>query len=265
MRKKLGLALGAGGSRGVAHIGFLQALSEENVVPDFVTGCSMGAVVGACYCSGLTPEEMKEVAFKVKLKKIAAFNVAPLHANGLMRMSRTHKLLGSLIGAETTFADLKIPFACVATDLVEGRLVVFNEGNVVGAVVASSSIPGAFTPAKRGEYNMLVDGGILERVPTAQLRDMGAEVIIAVDVLGDLASAKRATGKLANTLLRCIDVMDTHITRHIRAERDYIDLWLEPALGNMDQYKIKRLSFAYEQGYVLGKEHAGAIKKLIGE
>ncbi len=264
MPKTLGLALGAGGSRGVAHIGFLQALEEAGIRPDFVTGCSMGSIVGACYCAGVTPEAMKKTVLGLRLSKIASLNLTPLHAGGLMRMNKARAIVAGLIGAETTFAELKIPFACVATDLVHGRTVVLNEGNVADAAIASSSIPGAFTPASVGEYTKLVDGGILERVPTRQLRAMGAEVIVAVDVLGNLMREKPVGDNLVDTLLRCIDIMDTRTTQRKHIARRYVDLWLEPALGSMDQYKVRDLKFAYDKGYELGKEKAGEIASLVG-
>ena len=264
MRKKLGLALGAGGSRGVAHIGFLQALEEADIRADFVTGCSMGAVVGACYSAGVSPDTMKDIALKLKFGDLASLNPAPLRRNGFLKPKKVRKLLAGIIG-EKEFDELGVPFSCVATDLIAGRTVVLNEGNVVDAVVASSSIPGAFTPAKLGDFEMLVDGGILERVPTQQLKKMGAEVIVAVDVLGDLALSKRPSGHLLNTVLRCIDIMDTKRTHAKREARKYVDLWLEPELGDMDQYKVKNLTFAYERGYELGRAHTDEIAELIGE
>ncbi len=264
MRKKLGLALGSGGARGIAHIGFLQALEEIGLKADFVTGCSMGAIVGACYCAGIPMEKMKDAALALKLSRIAALNIAPVKANGLFRMTKARNLLEELVG-DISFAELKIPFCCVATDLEKGKTVELDEGSVLDAVLASSTLPGVFTPAKIGESNALVDGGVLERVPTKELRRMGAEVIVAVDVLGDL-TVKRISGNLVDTLLRCIDIMDTRATqRKKRSRSHYIDLWLEPDLGGMDQYKVKNLKFAYEKGYELGAEYRAQIKQLIGE
>ena len=263
MRKKLGLALGAGGSRGVAHIGFLQALEEFDIRPDFLTGCSMGAIVGACYAAGASPEELKKAVIGLNLSDLAALNFAPFRSNGLMRMTKARKLIFDLIG-EKTFDELKIPFACVATDLEKGETVVLEKGNVIDCALASSSIPGVFTPAQVNGYHMLVDGGILERVPTKELKKMGAEIIVAMDVLGDLSEAKEPSGTLINTLLRVIDVMDTHSTMNKRrARKRYVDLYLEPDLGGMDQYQVKNLNFAYEKGYELGVAERENIKKLI--
>lgn len=264
MRKKLGLALGSGGARGISHIGFLQALEESGIKPDYVTGCSMGAIVGACYCAGVSPEDLKKTALSLRLARIAALNLVPIKNNGLFRMTKARGIMESLMG-DKTFDELAIPFTCVATDLVAGKLVELNKGNVIDAALASSSLPGVFTPARIEGYNMLVDGGILERVPTKELKQMGAEVIVAVDVLGDLMQ-KKVAGNLVDTLLRCIDVMDTRATQKKRRSRArYIDLWLEPDLGGMDQYKVKNLGFAYEKGYELGVAHRDKIKELIGE
>ncbi len=263
MSKKFGLALGSGGSRGVAHIGFLQALEESGLRPDLVTGCSMGAIVGACYCGGASPQQMKEAVLGLNLTDLVSLNIAPFRKNGLMRLNKARRRMAELIG-EKTFADLNIPFQCVATDLETGETVVLSEGNVLDAAIASSSIPGAFTPAEFGGYKMLVDGGILERVPTKELKKMGAEAIVAVDVLGDLTEQREPSGQLINTLLRVIDIMDTHTTMNKRRARmRYVDLFLEPELGAMDQYSVKNLQFAYDKGYELGVRNCGAIRKLI--
>lgn len=264
MKKTLGLALGAGGARGIAHIGFLQALDEEGIKPDFITGCSMGAIVGALYCAGVSPLRMKEKALSLKLSDLTAFNLSPFRQNGLMQMKKARKILLDLIGGERDFTSLEIPFACVATDLIGGKCVTLDSGNVIDAALASGSIPGVFTPASFGEYTMLVDGCITERVPSRELYEMGAEVIVAVDVLGNLILDREPTGKLLNTVLRVIDIMDTRATRSKRLLRDHVSLWLEPKLGDMDQYKLKDMDFAHEKGYELGKKKAEKIKLMLG-
>ena len=130
MRKTLGLALGSGGARGIAHIGFLQALEEAGIRPDYVTGCSMGAIVGACYCAGLPLETLREVALSLKLSKIATLNINPIRANGLLRFNKARQLLEQYLG-DITFADLRIPFSCIAVDLAAGKVVELKEGNVI--------------------------------------------------------------------------------------------------------------------------------------
>lgn len=265
MKKTLGLALGAGGSRGVAHIGFLQALDEAGIRPDYITGCSMGAIVGALYCAGVSPAAMKERVFSLKMGDLAAINLSPFRMNGLMNMKKARKVILELMGEEKEFDALEIPFACVATDLVKGQPVMLNSGNVIDAAIASSSIPGVFTPAVFGDYPMLIDGCITERVPTRELNEMGAEVIVAVDVLGNLITEREPTGRLVNTVLRVIDIMDTRATRQKRLMREHVALWLDPKLGDMDQYALKDVDFAYQKGYELGKKKANKIKQFVGE
>lgn len=263
MSKKLGLALGSGGARGVAHIGFLQALTEADIHASCVTGCSMGAIVGACYCAGIPMDDVREQVFKLRVSRIATLNINPIKANGLFNMGKARKLLTDHLG-EKTFTELEIPFQCVATDLAAGRSVWLKHGVVVDAALASSALPGVFTPIQ-AEGIRLVDGGVLERVPTKPLRKMGAEVVVAVDVLGNLME-KNAQYTLIDTVLRCIDIMDTRSTQSKkRARRKQVDLWLEPDLGGMDQYKVKRvqMELAYQKGYELGKQNVEKIRELL--
>ncbi len=262
--KKLGLALGSGGARGVAHIGFLQALEEAGIHADYVSGCSMGAIVGACYCAGVPMQTVLEKVLALRLSKIASINLSPIRANGLFRINKARKLLEEYLGADLTFKQLKIPFYCVATDIVSGRTVKLSRGNVIDAVIASSSIPAIFSPQERGDM-LLVDGGVLERVPVKGLKKMGAEVVVAVDVLGNLPATRPRPTNLIASVLRYIDVIDTRITHHHKRTVRSINLWLEPELGDMDQYQIKNLKFAYEKGYELGKAHVEEIAKLLEE
>ena len=266
MKKKLGLVLGAGGARGVAHVGFLQALDEAGIRADYVAGCSMGAIVGACYCAGVSMQTVQPILTTLRLSRIASLNANIMRACGLFRLNKARKLLEDYIGAETTFADLAVPFRCIATDLLSGKTVCLKEGGVIDAVIASSSVPGAFSPVER-EGMLLVDGGVIERVPVREVKDMGAEVIVAVDVLGDLVtSVSEPPANLIETFLRYIDVIDTRVTqgKRLRRSKD-IDLWLEPALGDMNQYKVKHLAFAYDKGYELGRANVEKIARLIGE
>jgi len=260
MRKTLGLALGAGGSRGVAHIGFLQALEEEKIRADYVTGCSMGAIVGACYCAGVSPEQVKERALGLRLFEIASLNLNPMRSSGLFRLNKARDILLEYLG-EKKFDELDIPFRCVALDLIAGQITQLKEGVVVDCALASSSIPGAFTPTEI-DGKLFVDGGILERVPVEPLKQMGAEVIVAVDVLGDLRG-KEVSLNPVSVLLRCIDIMDTNGTQRRREHSVGADLWLEPDLGAMDQYKVKDLQFAYDRGYEMGRANCQKIKELI--
>ncbi len=256
--KTLGLALGAGGSRGVAHIGFLKALEEEGLRPDYICGCSMGSVVGAAYASGMTPDEIWAVVGKLRILDI----ISPSRQRGgLFGTKKMRQLLLKHIG-DIAFDELKIPFRCVAVDMCTQTIVEFSQGSVVDAVVASSSIPAVFHPLNKDGMR-LIDGGILERVPVQQVKSMGADVVVAVDVLGQRDCSEDCP-RVLGVLLEAIDLMDNYRTKRRREENaDIIDFWLEPDLGRMSPYEIKQIKLAYEKGYEMGKEYTPVIKKAL--
>ncbi len=258
--KKLGLALGAGGSRGVAHVGVLKALEEEGVRPDYICGCSMGSVVGAAYAAGMTTEEMWEAISKLRILDI----ISPTRKRGgLFGTRKVRTLLAKYLG-EINFEDLKIPFHCVAVDMRSQSVIEFSEGSLLDGVIASSSIPAVFHPMEKDNMR-LVDGGILERVPVVQVKKMGADVVVAVDVLGRL-DCQDDCPRTLGAVLEMMDLMDNERTARRRKDNEkIIDFWLEPALGKMSQYQLKQVQFAYEQGYAIGKEYAPKIKKALAK
>jgi NTE family protein len=260
MAKKLGFALGAGGSRGVAHIGFLKAMEEEGIIPDYISGCSMGSVVGACYSMGMSPDQMMTEINKLKFSDIFDLSINPLGNGALLRAKKMHKKLQTYL-KDTTFDQLKRPFTCVATDLIEGKLVTFSgDTKVVDAVVASSSIPAIFRPKEVGD-KVCVDGGVQCRVPIQQVRDMGAEVVIAVDVLGKVRKVEKKLNMIA-VVFRVYDIMDSEATC-ANKNTNNPDLYIEPNLGDMVQFKFKDMDKAFEIGHQTGKEYAEKIKELI--
>ncbi len=256
--KTLGLALGAGGSRGIAHIGFLKALEEAGLTPDYICGCSMGSVVGGAYASGMKPDDIWLGVSKLRVLDL----IAPTRQRGgVFGTKKMRALLQKYIG-DVTFDDLKIPFHCVAVDMRSQKLIEFSEGSVVDAVVASSSIPAVFPPFIKEDMR-LIDGGILERVPVPQVKKMGADVVVAVDVLGQRA-CKEDCPRTLGVLLEMIDLMDNYRTKRRRQENaDIIDFWLEPDLGDMSQYDLKKKELAFQKGYELGVEYAPKIKKAL--
>lgn len=256
--KKLGIALGAGGSRGVAHVGFLQALEEEGIQPDYITGSSMGAIVGAAYAAGMSIEDIKDVVLNLRIGRL----IAPtFKKGGFFSFRKARKILQKYLG-DISFEDLKIPFRCVAVEINCGHVVELSKGKLLDGVIASATIPGAFHPVEKDGMR-LVDGGVLERVPACRLKDMGADVVVAVDVLGWRRMPPKKTGVI-KVLLGTFDIMDNYRTQTYREEnRDKIDFWLEPELGDMSQYSLKQVAFAYEEGYKLGKAHAAEIKAAL--
>ncbi len=263
MKKKLGFALGAGGSRGVAHIGFLKAMDEEGIKPDFIAGTSMGSIVGACYCAGYTPDFMIDEILKLKMSDIFDLSLNAVKDGALLKAQKMRKKLSSYFTEKKTFDELDIPFRCVAVNLVNGQMVIFSgKDDVAESIATSSTIPGVFKPVLKAGM-VLVDGGIKCRVPIDTVRDMGAEVVIAVDVMSELRTGKERY-HYAGLMLRTFEVMDDEITK-MKIKKQKPNLYLVPELGDMSQFKFKDLQFAFEQGYKLGKENAKKIKKLIKE
>ncbi len=256
--KKLGLALGSGGSRGVAHVGFLKALEESGIKPDYICGCSMGSVVGAAYAAGLSPEYIWGIVEKLRLLDF----ISPTRQRGgLFSTKKMRALLQKHIG-DIAFEELKIPFRCIAVDMIAQKTVEFSSGNLLDGVVASSSIPAVFHPTVKDGMR-LVDGGILERVPVPQVKAMGADVVVAVDVLGQ-KQCKEDSPRTLGALLEMIDLMDNYRTKRRRQENaDIIDFWIEPDLGDMSQYSLKNVRLAYEKGYEIGMEYAPKVKKAL--
>lgn len=177
---KLGLVLGSGGARGWAHIGVLQVLREKGIRPDLVVGTSIGSIVGAV----LAEDRLDEVSdFAEKLdwsRAMKLFFEVGVHPDGLLRGTRVMEFLGRLLPVET-IEELPMPYAAVATDIHTGKTVVMTRGRVTDAIRASISIPGVFTPVRRG-HRVLVDGGLSSPVPVDVARKMGAERVIAVNI-----------------------------------------------------------------------------------
>lgn len=260
-KKTLGFALGAGGSRGVAHIGFLKAMEEENIKADFVAGTSMGSIVGACYAAGYSADFMKQEIDKLKMSDIFDLSFNPLFDGAILKSNKMRAKLATYFENCSTFDKLKIPFSCVAVDLHAGELKVFGgTEDVAEGIAASSTIPGIFKAYPKDDM-LLVDGAIKCRVPVHLVREMGAEVVVAVDVLGRVRP-ERKRYNFVSLLLRTYDVMDSELARH-KAADEQPDLELHPDLGDMVQYKFKGMQMAYEQGYEIGKKNADAIRKLI--
>lgn len=256
--KKIGYALGAGGARGAAHIGFLHAMEEAGIKPDYITGSSMGSVVGAAYAAGTSLQTMRHAIQSLRLFHLI---MPTKKKGGLFDTKKMRRLLSHYIG-DLDFSELKIPYHCVAVDMISQSLVEFSEGSVLDAVVASSSIPSLFPPLEKNGMR-LIDGGILERVPAVQVKNMGADVVIAVDVLGWRECREEMPGALG-VLLETIDLMDNYRTKNRRKEnQEIIDFWLEPELGNISQYSFKNFDFAMEKGYEIGKENVDKILKAI--
>jgi NTE family protein len=179
--KRIGLALGGGSVRGLAHIGVLKVFDEEKIPVSFISGTSIGAIIGAAYCSGLKAIEIEKIFLTTDYKALMDFKIPK---RGLLAGRKIEKMMNK-ITREKTFEELLIPLAVVTTDLQKSEKVVLTKGNVARAIRASIAIPPFFTPVIVDNHE-LVDGGLVDPVPVSVLHDMKAEKIIAVDISHDI-------------------------------------------------------------------------------
>ena len=197
----IGLALGGGFARGIAHIGVLKVLEEENIPVSLVAGTSVGALIGAAYCSGVTIPELEQMARRVRFKHFARWT---LSRYGFASNERMIKFLSSILKVKT-FEELRIPLAVTATDFSTGAGVVFHSGPLVDPVRASCAYPGMFLPVKiRGR--LLVDGMLAYAVPTVPLREMGAQRVLAVHLRGTWTNGDTGPRHLFDVIGQCFAV-----------------------------------------------------------
>ncbi len=233
IKPKIGLALGSGAARGLAHIGIIKALKEKKINVDVMAGSSMGALVGACYAREAKITDLEEVVLKTDWKQLVhLLDPNPvLLFKGIIHGQRVKELLAALTG-DIKFKDLKIPLAVVATDVDTGEEVIIKEGSVVEAVRASISIPAIIMPVKlKGRF--LVDGGMVNPVPVSVVRDMGATFVIACNTVHKprrrklFGAAKKQKPLLAvlksRTKNRTLEALNNKINELILENRDRLD------------------------------------------
>ena len=175
--KKIGLALGAGGARGLVHIGILKVLHKHKIYPDYLAGTSMGAVIAAAYAAGRTPEDLEEIAATTDWREIVDFTVPK---KGLIKGKLVERKIRSLF-RNKKFSELTIPTRIVAYNFSKKEKEVFSRGDIADAVRASISIPGVFNPFRIGD-DIYIDGSVTDPTPFDVVKEMGAEVIIGVDL-----------------------------------------------------------------------------------
>lgn len=236
---RLGIALGGGAVRGAAHLGVLSVLEREGIKPDVVAGVSAGAIVGAGLAAGVPTADMLEVFRTATWLQIAT----PAWLSKLSMLDASP--LGALIEkttAVTDFASLRIPFAAIACDLLTGHRVVMDSGSLREAVVASSAIPGLFEPVRRGA-EMLVDGGLVVNVPVQAARDLGADYVLGVDIMGI------AEGAAEPKELRDVILISWEIVQH-QSDRGRVppDLLVCPAVDGVNPWDFSRAADAYAAG-----------------
>lgn len=285
-RPRIGLVLSGGGARGIAHIGVLQWFEENRIPVDFIAGTSMGGLVGGMYATGKSPAEMREIVENINWRQV--LQDAPTQKelsyrrkqdrratqnsidfglkNGISvptGLNSGHKV-GLILDRLTlpystveNFDNLVLPFRCVATDMVAGRAVVMKSGSLSTAMRATMAIPGAFTPVER-DGKVLADGGLVNNIPTSVVKEMGADIIIAVDIgtpLGDKKSLESLGGILAQTI--GVALIDND-----RRSLALADIIVAPDLGKYATFDFQAAKELYEMGYRGTQEKALVLQKF---
>ncbi|NLW06846.1 MAG: patatin family protein [Clostridia bacterium] len=255
-KPKFGLALGAGATRGLAHLGVLQVFQEHGLQFDCIAGTSVGAIFGALYAAGNDFNKLEKLASQLKEGQLLDLAVPRW---GLIRGDRIEALVRVLTRG-LTFSELKVPFYVVAVDIEKGELVVINKGRVADAVRASIAIPGIFTP-KRLDRRLLVDGAVLAPLPVEVLRQHGAEVVVAVDV--SYTVAKKEVEKISNLfelLFHSLSLTGKAITCR---SLEQADLVIRPAVGHLNPARLHRAVECIELGRQAALEALPQLENLF--
>ena len=291
----LGLALGSGSARGWAHIGVIRALADEGIVPDAVCGCSIGAFIGAVYADREVDRLETWVSSLTWQDVLSLLDVSL--KGGLFKGQKLIQFFERHF-VDRDFADLPIPFACVATDLESGREIWLREGSVAHAVRASIALPGLFTPVAH-DNGFLVDGGLVNPVPVSLCRAMGMDVVIAVELGSDMvgrsvrrpapeqtseteASWRRRvlnrfgmasepgtpdagsqSPSLITVLATSINVMQVRIARS-RLAGEPADVLITPRLGQLGLLDYHRGAEAIREGRAAVARMLPAIRHALG-
>lgn len=262
-RKKIGLALGSGAALGLAHIGVLEVLKKEGVPIDMIAGTSAGAAIGAVYARYGGVDQVKGQLLNLNWKRLAPLVDLALLKSGFIGGRKVKEQLRAIIG-DIEFGDLQIPLACVTTDIMTGEEVVITEGSVVEAVRASVSIPGIFTVAKRqGRY--LVDGGLVNPVPVSVLKKMGADFIIAVNVIPDPAARFKQSGKFKPPSIISVIMQSFYIAAHSLVESclEEADIIIEPQMAHIGAGEFHQAQECVSQGELAAQGAVPEIKRKL--
>lgn len=247
---KVGLALGGGFARGAAHIGVLQALTANNIPIHLVAGTSAGSLVGAMYCAGLDPWLMERAAERMNWRALVRLK---LRRDGLLDAAGLERFMLGHVG-DLQFRDLKVPFTATATDLLTGTEVLLSSGRLSTAVRASCAFPGIFLPVRVGKHT-LVDGGLVHPVPTAIVRQMGADLVIGVELGRSQRNARPPRNLLHIMLYSLALVQRPQITIAMKAA----DVAIQPDLADYGMIELDRLNDMVR----VGRESAESALPLI--
>lgn len=252
-RPRVGLALGSGGARGFAHIGVIKVLEEAGIPIDIIAGSSMGSLVGAFYSAGMNPEMMRKLAIHLKKKYWIDYTVPKM---GFVTGEKIKDMVRILTHGKN-IEQLNIPLGIVATDLEKGERVVFTQGPIAQAVRASISIPGIFVP-EEVDGRVLVDGGVIDRVPTTVVKDLGAQVVIGVDV--GMISTEVKIASIFDVIAQTIQVMEREIFRFRIVEADVM---ITPNVGQYSATNFTQIEELISAGEEAARRSLDEIKEAL--
>ncbi|MGD6816293.1 patatin-like phospholipase family protein [Metabacillus sp. 84] len=253
MEPKIGLALGSGGARGFAHLGVIKVLTDEGIPIHMIAGSSMGALVGSFYAAGLEIKSLYQIAAAFKRSYYLDVTIPKM---GFIAGEKIKGLIRAFTKGNN-IEDLNIPLAIVATDLCTGEKVVFKKGPVAEAVRASIAIPGIFVP-ETVNGRMLVDGGVVDRVPVSVAREMGADIVISVDV--SVVKKQESITSIFDVIMQSLDIMQDELVHH-RALAS--DIMLRPKVAKFSSRSFTNIQEIMMSGEAEARSNLEAIRSLI--
>lgn len=259
-RPKVALVLGGGGARGLAHIGVLKVLRREGVPVDMIVGTSVGALVGALAAADVPTVEIERLAADIGWDKLTDLSKARLVkllvTDELLSTQRMEDYLKIRFG-DKTFADLKTPFACVAADLRTGEQIILREGSVALAARASATVPGVFKPVAYRQ-RWLVDGGIVDNVPTDVAKILGADVILCVNVPADLT--RTAPSNVLATLNQALYIQGQVI---IQERLALADVLIQPRMIDVNTFDLGKAKECMAAGEEAARLAMPGLRKVL--
>jgi NTE family protein len=254
---KLGLALGGGAARGFAHIGVLQVLEEEGIKPALVVGTSAGSVVASFYASGKTGQQLQWLADTMDETQFTDW-ANPFSGRGILRGEALGKYINSQLNG-MKIEDMKLPLGIVATDLRTGDGILFRRGDVATAVRASSAVPSVFEPVQIAGKDY-VDGGLVSPVPVRYARQMGADLVLAVDISSRPEDAK--TTDMLKVLLQTFSIMGKSISQLELVQADVV---VRPALPDIGSTEFSARKKSIEAGRAAMKQAMPQLRALLAQ
>jgi len=258
-KPKIALVLGGGAARGFAHIGVIRALEQEKIPIDMIVGTSVGSLIGAIYASNANSFELEWTAFSLERDHVIDYTILSAFTGmGLVKGDKLEDFVKAKIPV-ANIEDLKLPFAAIATDLNRGTRVVLDHGSVAKAVHASSAIPGVFNPVDH-QGKLLVDGGVVENLPSSVARERGADIVIAVDISENVINFNITN--LIDVMLQAVTIMSSENVKYTRKNADVL---ITPAVGDVGMLDFSQKKRCMQAGIEAAQKAMPDIKKKIEE